>query len=197
MTTIFLARHGAHDRLDRILCGRMAGVSLSSQGVAQAERLAVRLSKEAIDALCVSPLERARETAAPVAEALGLHAQVVDALNEVDVGAWTGATFESLKRHPDWASWNAARGQVRPPGGESLLEVQVRVARWITQAAEAFPDGRVVGVCHADVVKAALCLALGLSLDHHHRLEVGAGSLSVLEVGRWGMKTVQINETPP
>ena len=71
-TTIFLVRHGSHDRLDRFLCGRMEGVELSETGRREAVRVAERLSREEIGALYVSPVLRARQTAEPIAEVLGL-----------------------------------------------------------------------------------------------------------------------------
>ena len=58
------------------------------------------------------------------------------------------------------------------------------------------PDAAVIAVSHADVIKAALCHALGLSLDHHHRLEVSPGSISTIVGGPWGMKVHGVNELP-
>ena len=70
-TTFFLVRHAAHDRVGTVLCGRMPGVDLGDVGLAQAGRLADRLAIEAIAAVQSSPLERARETAEPIADRLG------------------------------------------------------------------------------------------------------------------------------
>ncbi|MGH7010642.1 MAG: histidine phosphatase family protein, partial [Caulobacteraceae bacterium] len=58
-TRFYFVRHGAHDQLDRVLCGRMAGVSLSAEGVAQARLTAARLKREQIAVLYSSPLPRA------------------------------------------------------------------------------------------------------------------------------------------
>lgn len=195
-TTILLVRHGAHDRLDRILCGRMAGVTLSETGRDQARRVAERLSREPIAAIYVSPMERARQTAEPLAERLGLEPVVSEDLNEIDFGDWTGATFEDLRRFPGWEPWNRERSRSRAPGGESMCEAQARAARWIWSARAAHPDAAVVGVCHADVIKAAVCDVLGISLDHHRRLEVGPGSISTLRVDEHGCRLRSLNETP-
>src|SRR5271168_4488936 len=168
-TTIFFVRHGAHDRLDHILCGRMPGVTLSEMGLAQALLVAERLAREPVAAIYVSPLERARETAEPLAQRLGLSPIVEEDLNEIDFGEWTGAQFEDLRRYPDWEPWNRARGRYRVPGGETMGEAQARVAHWMAAAKAAHPDTAVVAVCHADVIKAAVCHALEMSLDHHYR----------------------------
>lgn len=195
-TTIFLVRHGAHDRLDHILCGRMAGVTLSETGLEQARRVADRLSREPIVAVHASPLERAQQTAEPLAARFGLAPLLAEDLNEIDFGDWTGVTFEALHRFPDWEPWNRERSRSRAPGGESMCEAQARVERWISSVHAAHPDAAVVGVCHADVIKAAVCGVLEISLDHHHRLEVGPGSISTLRVDDRGCRLRSLNEAP-
>jgi broad specificity phosphatase PhoE len=67
-TTILLIRHAAHGHLGTILSGRVPGLSLSAQGTAQARRLASRLAHTKIERLQTSPLERARQTAAALAD---------------------------------------------------------------------------------------------------------------------------------
>jgi broad specificity phosphatase PhoE len=99
-TTFFLLRHAAHDRLGRVLCGRMAGVSLSEAGRSQALKLAERVSRETVTAIYSSPLERARETAAPIAARLGLEVEVAPEINEIGFGDWSGLTFDELGRAP-------------------------------------------------------------------------------------------------
>src|SRR4051794_40495209 len=95
-TTVYFVRHGAHDRLGRILCGRMEAVSVSDQGLAQAQAAARRLRGEPIAAVYVSPMTRAAETAEPIAAVHGLEPRTEPALDEIDLGAWTGALFEDL-----------------------------------------------------------------------------------------------------
>lgn len=174
----------------------MPGVELSAQGRAEADALAGRLRDEAVAAVYASPLERTRQTAKPIATQCGLEVQESADLLEIEFGAWTGAALERLEGDPQWSLWNNARTQARPPGGESMLEVQLRLCRWLDGARARHPDQRIVAVSHGDVIKAALAYALGLSLDQHLRLEVGPASVSVLVVGEWGMKVLSINEAP-
>ncbi len=195
-TTVFFVRHGSHDRLDRVLCGRMEGVALGASGRQEAGRAAARLAREPIVALYVSPLQRAQETAEPIAKALGLNLTTAEALNEIDVGEWTGAALDARRAPPAWSPRNQARSPNPAPGGESMLEVQARQARFLGQVIADHPDAAVAAVCHSDVIKAALCHALGLSLDHHHRLEISPGSISVIVGGAWGLKVNSINEVP-
>ncbi|RAK60924.1 histidine phosphatase family protein [Phenylobacterium hankyongense] len=195
-TTVSFVRHGSHDRLGRILCGRMPGVILSEQGRAEARGLAQRLSREPIVAIYASPLERARQTAEPIAEALGLPVQVAADLQEIDFGAWTGARFEDLDGDPAWGLWNQARTLARAPGGESMLEVQLRLRRWLDAACERHSGQLIAAVSHGDAIKAILAQVLGLSLDQHQRLEISPASVSTVAVGDWGAKVLGINEAP-
>jgi len=199
METIFiLIRHGSHDRLGSVLCGRMAGVTLSRQGLAEADALADRLSGQHLTAVLSSPLERAVETATPIAERQGLPLTIEPALNELDLGAWSGKRFEELHRDPAWELWNRARSHGRPtPGdtpGESMAEAQTRIAALLDRLRRANPGGTLALVSHGDIIKAALAHAMGLPLDFHGRFEISPASRSVLIAGDWGLKVHSINE---
>lgn len=199
METIFiLIRHGSHDRLGSVLCGRMAGVTLSAQGRAEADLLADRLSGQRLTAVLSSPLERAVETATPIAERQGLPLTIEAALNELDLGAWSGKRFEELHGDPAWDLWNRARSHGRPtPGGtpgESMAEAQTRIAALLDRLRRANPGGTLALVSHGDIIKAALAHALGLPLDFHGRFEISPASRSVLIAGDWGLKVHSINE---
>jgi probable phosphoglycerate mutase len=195
-TTVYFVRHGSHDRLGKVLCGRMPGVTLSEQGLAESRALAERLAREPIDAVYASPLERTVSTAEPIAEALGLPLQLSDNLLEVDYGDWTGAGFTDLDGHPEWRAWNEQRASALPPSGEGMAQVQMRVGRFINEAVQHHPEQRIVAVSHGDVIKAALMAGLSLPLDEHHRIEVSPGSLSIVVAGEWGLKVHSMNEVP-
>jgi broad specificity phosphatase PhoE len=105
-TTFLLVRHATHGRVGAVLCGRMPGVSLGAEGRAQAERLADHLAGRGIASVHTSPLERASETAGPIAARLGLEAEPCEDLLEIDFGAWTGRSFSSLREESRWHSWN-------------------------------------------------------------------------------------------
>ena len=193
-TTVFLVRHATHDRLNRILCGRMPGVTLGAEGRAQAAALPARLRREPIVAVYASPLERTRDTAQPLADGLRLDVQVMDALNEIDVGAWSGRTFDDLRDDPLWTRWNTARNVTRPPGGEMMLEAQVRIVGAIEHLRATHPEQSVALVSHGDVIKAALAYYLGLALDAILRFDISPASVSTLVVGDWGAKILSMNE---
>ena len=111
------------------------------------------------------------------------------------MGEWTGMSFDDLRQQPAWRDWNQTRAHDRPPGGESMLEIQMRVARWLDEVVDRHPDTGVVAVCHSDVIKAGLCHALGLSLENHNRLEISPGSVSIVAPGTRGLKVRAVNET--
>ena len=191
MPVAFLVRHAAHDLLGRTLTGRRSGVGLNEVGRAHAERLAARLARQRLAAVLSSPLERCLETAAPIARACRVAVEQSAALDEIDFGGWSGQGFEELRGDPAWAFWNACRGIARCPGGESMLEAQARIVRRL----ERLPPGDVALVSHGDVIKAALCWALGLSLDFVHRFEISPGSISAIELGKGAPLVLRVNET--
>jgi probable phosphoglycerate mutase len=194
---VHLIRHAAHGLLGRVLAGRRPGVHLSPEGRDQAERLAARLAREPLAIVQTSPLERARETAEPIAARLGLVPEVQPALNEIDFGAWTGQGFDGLGDDPAWRRWNAARGLARPPGGETMLAVQARMRDHIEGLRLAHPDGHVALVSHCDVIRATLLLYLGLSVDAYDRIAVDPASVSTVAVGDWGARVLSLNEACP
>lgn len=192
MRRVFLVRHGSHDRLGRILCGRMPGVSLSEAGRAEADAVARRLAGTGAATLLASPRERTAETASPIAAALGLAAETEPGLDEIAFGAWTGRAFDDLAAEPAWSLWNTARATARPPGGESMAEAQARVGRVLDRFAE---DGApAVLVSHGDVIRAALLKVLGLGLDAYDRIVVDPASCSELALWPGGGRVVSLNE---
>jgi len=193
-TTFFLVRHAAHERVGSVLCGRMPGVSLGSLGQNQAKRLGERFINENIASVQTSPLERAVETAQPIATVAGREVEVCDAIMEIDFGAWTGRPFQDLSNAPRWKDWNAARPVHPPPGGESMLEAQARIVGSMEELRRVHHGRAVVLVSHSDVIKAALLYHLGLPIEAYGRFEIEPASISTLAVGDWGSKLIRLNE---
>jgi broad specificity phosphatase PhoE len=193
-TTFFLVRHAAHDQVGSVLCGRMTGVNLGSVGREQARRLAARLANESVASIQSSALERARQTAEPVAARVAQRVELNEGLMEIDFGAWSGRRFDDLERDSGWASWNKARAVSRPPDGETMLEAQARIVGAMERLGRAYPDRAVVLVSHGDVIKAALLYHLGLPIDSFARFDIDAASISTVVVGGWGSKVVRLNE---
>lgn len=191
---MLMVRHGSHGLLGKRLCGRVPGVGLSDQGRAEADAVGRRLADRNLAAVYASPLERARQTAEPIAKAHDLPVQIEPDLNEIDFGAWTDKPLDELHADPAWPVWNRARGLSRPPGGESMLECQTRLARLLERLRARHPEQDIVLVSHSDVIKAAVCHVLGLPLDHYDRFEISPASITSLVVGDWGAKLHTLNE---
>jgi broad specificity phosphatase PhoE len=194
MTTLFLVRHAAHALIGRVLTGRMPGVSIGAEGQRQAERLAERLSREAISAVYTSPLERAQQTAAPIAARLTLRPEIVEAMTDVDYGEWSGRRFEELDGDPRWKGWNEAKATYRPPGGETLLDVQWRAISGLEALVAAHRGAGAVVVSHCDVIKAILAYHLGIAIEGIARFEISPASVSTVVVEAWGAKVHSMNE---
>jgi probable phosphoglycerate mutase len=156
VTTFLLIRHGANDFIGHTLVGRRPGVHLNAEGRAQAESLVPRLAGMPIRALYSSPLERAQETAAPLAERLGLPVQTLNDIIEIDPGDWAGRTIDELRDDPVWDAYNAYRCGNRCPNGELVIELQARVVTALERLRHEH-DGEVVALfSHADPIKAAV-----------------------------------------
>jgi probable phosphoglycerate mutase len=181
-TTILLVRHGATATTGTVLPGRAAGLHLAEKGVAQAEGVAQRiaeLGKKPV-AVYVSPLERARETAAPIAKALKLRPVAERGLLECDFGSWTGKKLGLLRRKPEWKAVQNAPSTFRFPEGESFAEMQLRMWSTLEKLARTHRNRTIVVVSHADTIKAAVTYAMGVPLDLFQRTVISTCSVSAI-----------------
>jgi len=172
MSDILLVRHAEYAGAGHILLGRDDGVGLSEAGQAQAAALERRLRGEQIVSIESSPRLRCIETAAPLAEALDLPLLIEPALEEIDFGAWTGQSFESLTTDPGWSSWNKRRGWARPPGGETMAEAQRRIVQHMQRAARRDPEGSIVMITHAELIRAAVLHNRRLSFEAWSQIDI-------------------------
>lgn len=195
MTLVLLIRHGHTPTAGRLLTGWTRGVHLSERGRAQAEALVRRLEGVPLQAIYSSPLERCRETAAPLAKARRLPVRTRRDLLEVNYGAWSGRSIRQVARTRAWKALQRTPSAVRFPGGETLPEVQARAVDAVRAIAEAHPGGVVAVVTHADVVRLALAGLLGLPLDLYQRLAVDPGSVSVVAIADAEVRALRVNDT--
>jgi probable phosphoglycerate mutase len=194
---LLLVRHGKTPSTGALLPGRVGGLHLAEEGRAQAALAAERiagLSRRPV-AVYASPLERTRETAAPIARALGLRVRTVGGLVECDVGDWTGAKLERLAKTPAWSAVQHWPGGFRFPGGESFAELSVRATAAVLKLVAAHPGETVVAVSHADPIKAIVAAAAGVPLDLFQRLVVSPCSVSALLYGPAGPHVLCVNST--
>ncbi|MEY4361368.1 MAG: hypothetical protein RL391_674 [Actinomycetota bacterium] len=195
-TLVLFVRHGQTPTTGKVLPGRAVGLHLSDAGRQQAERAAERLKVlKRVDAVYASPLERARETAAPIASALGLRTSIDKGLLECDFGDWTGAELKKLMKRPEWSTVQRAPSTFRFPNGESFTEMQTRMVSAVDRLRAKHPGGVVVCVSHADPIKAALAHAMGTHLDLFQRIVVSTCSVSAVAYSGGGPIVLTVNST--
>ncbi len=195
-TTMLLVRHGQTPTTGKVLPGRAPGLHLADEGRAQADIAAERIGAlKRVDAIYSSPLERAKETAAPIAKARGLRTQVDRGLFECDFGEWTGAELKKLMKLPEWGTVQRAPSTFRFPGGESFTEMQTRMVTTLDKFRLAHPGGTIVCVSHADTIKAAVAHALGTHIDLFQRIVISPASVTAIAWGPGGPVVLAVNST--
>jgi probable phosphoglycerate mutase len=194
-TTVLLIRHGLTPSTGKILPGRMPGLHLSDEGRKQAEAVAARLSGVRLAAVYASQLERARETAAPIARGQDLAVRIERDLADIDYGEWTGIKIWRAARKPEWKAIQEHPSGFRFAGGESFVEMQARVTRAIASLVERHRGSIVVAVSHADPIKAAVAHALGTPLDLFQRIMVAPCSITAVVYWPAGATVLTVNST--
>jgi probable phosphoglycerate mutase len=194
-TRLLLVRHGEVEEGAR---GRIYGrldPALAPDGRAQAEAIARHVATEHPVAIVTSPSLRARDSAAPLAAALGLTPIVEPRLREIEFGVLEGLTFaEAEQRDPvTWREWMERPGEVRFPGGECWDEIRARAVEAAESIAAAHPRASVAVVTHGGVIRALLAEALALPASRVFRMDVGFGSLTILRREPFGWMVEAVN----
>ncbi len=193
MTTFHLIRHAEKAADSEVLSGRAEGIGLSDSGRRRAAELAEAFRGPHVAAVLSSPLQRAMETAAPIAEAAGVSVESSAALVEMNFGDWTNQSTHTLSAHERWQQFNIFRSAARIPGGETMLEVQARVAGEMIRLGAVANLLPYILVSHAEPIRAAVAYFAGMPLDLWSRLEVRPGSVTTIALGPWGAKLVRLN----
>ena len=191
---LLLVRHGQTEwNASRRFQGA-TDVALSERGRRQAERLGLALAGRPLEAVYVSPLRRAVETAEIALGAAGVPLVPVDELRELSLGEWEGCTVDEVRgRAGDpYRAWMEAPHDCPPPGGEPLDLVLTRVRRAVERMTrEHGRDDDVLVVAHGGVISLYACHVLGCSLNALWRLRVDNCSLTTVAPPR----LVSLNDT--
>lgn len=195
-TLVLLVRHGQTPTTGVTLPGRTPGLHLAAKGRREAAALAERLRRvPGVAAVYASPLERARETAAPIAATRRLPVLVEPGLNDCDSGQWTGARLRRLSRTPEWRIVQRHPSGFRFPGGESFVEMQARVTSALGRLVASHRGQTVVAVSHGDPIKAAVAHALGTHLDLFQRIVISTASVTGIVYWPEGPVVLTVNST--
>ncbi len=195
MTELILIRHGETDWNRRKCFQGQIDVPLNAFGLAQAERLAQRLSGERVDAIVCSDLARARQTAAPAAALLGLKPSYSAEFREQAFGVLEGLTIDDIRqRHPtEFELWSRHDPDYELPGGaESQRRFHTRVMDAVHALAWQHQGRRLVVVTHGGVLDAVYRMALGQPLHGPRQCEIPNAGFNLVrvregtvEIGAW------------
>lgn len=195
---LILVRHGETDanRLG-ILMGSVAGPSLNDTGRAQSAEIAAALRGQPVAHLYTSPARRARETAGIISTALSTPLSVVDALSEIDVGRLEGLTrAEVQQQHGQYSlDWERDAATARPPGGETMQELQARAWQAVLRIAATHPGETVVVVSHLFTILSVVARVLEMPLRHFLRIRLEPGAMARIELGSATSQVISTNET--
>ncbi|MEO8889745.1 MAG: histidine phosphatase family protein [Jatrophihabitantaceae bacterium] len=171
MITVHLLRHGEVHNPGRILYGRLPGYRLSDLGIAQAELAAEYLAQRPIGYLVASPLERAQQTAQPLADALGLAIATDERLIEADNKLEGHQVAGGKGLFTDWRNYKYYVNPFRPSWGEPYAEIAERVLAAVHSARDAAGDAGADAVCvsHQLPIVAVRRRAEGQRLFHDPR----------------------------
>ncbi|MGA5167927.1 MULTISPECIES: histidine phosphatase family protein [Streptomyces] len=202
MATLILVRHGRSTaNTAGVLAGWTPGVALDERGTAQAAALPARLAGVPLAAVVTSPLQRCRETLAPLLDARpGLPVHSEERIGECHYGDWSGRKLaeladeplmEVVQRHPSNAAF---------PGGESMRAMQARaveaVRDWNARVEAAHGEDAVYLMCsHGDIIKSLVADALGMHLDLFQRIHVDPCSVTAVRYTRLRPSLLRLGDT--
>ncbi|TWV58735.1 MSMEG_4193 family putative phosphomutase [Streptomyces misionensis] len=202
MPTLILVRHGRSTaNTSGVLAGWTPGVSLDERGAAQAAALPGRLAALPVAEVVTSPLQRCRETVAPLLAARpGLRVHTDERLGECHYGDWSGRKLAELKDEPLMEVVQAHPSAAAFPGGESMRAMQTRAAEAVREwndrvARDHGPDAVYLVCSHGDIIKALVADALGLHLDLFQRISVEPCSITAIRYTRLRPFLVRLGDT--
>jgi broad specificity phosphatase PhoE len=180
MPEIILVRHGETEYNAAETFRGRADVPLNENGLSQARLLGEYLSREKIDVVYASPLQRTVKTAAAIAAPHKLEVNVVANLNDIDCGEWQGLTLKEVKeRYSDvYQDWLDTPEQVKIPGGESLADVRKRALPFVQDAVMRCGEGKIVLVSHRAVNKVLICALLALDDSFFWSFKMDTGGIT-------------------
>jgi probable phosphoglycerate mutase len=198
MTKILLVRHGHVEGIEPERFRGRHDVPLSELGLAQARAVARHIaSRWRSGVVYTSPLQRCVQTGHEIAHLCGAVSEVLPAMNDIDYGEWQWQTHDEVRaRHPvEFDLWRNAPQRKRFARGESLQDVEARVADGLRMILQRHPEQTVVVVGHDSSNRVLLLQLLGLPLSAYWSLAQDPCGLSEIEVSRYAAKIHRVNES--
>jgi broad specificity phosphatase PhoE len=179
LRVVHLVRHGEVHNPDRVLYGQLPGFDLSERGVEQAKLAAAFLAERDIGYIVSSPLERAVQTAQPLANKLGLPIETDERLTEAGNHLEGKQVAEGKGLLADPSNWKYFRNPIRPSWGEPYLDIANRVLAAARDARDKADGHEAVCVSHQLPIWVARRYVEGQRLFHDPRnRQVALGSVT-------------------
>ena len=196
MSRLLLVRHGETKLNSAERYWGRSDVKLSAAGIWQAEKLRDRLAVEKIDAVYSSNLERALVTAEIIASSHQLAVITCAELREVNFGQLEGLNFSEISRlYPEVAKlWAERSTKLKYPGGESLVEFNNRVSKFLGKLDKHTVGETILIVAHAGVLRTLVCQLLGIDPQRRWQFRLDLASLSILETHQQGAILSLLND---
>lgn len=187
---LILLRHGQTTANAQALLQGHMNLPLDPEGERQAQRSGEYLRAAFPDALVISsPLTRAHQTALAVSNDVVIDERFI----ELDYGQWDGIALTDVDAQ-SWADWRADPG-FRPPGGETLVELDARVRPALEDIAERAQHGHVIVVSHVSPIKSGVTWALGVGPEVSWRCQLDRASICRIAISPRGPSLVALNDT--
>jgi alpha-ribazole phosphatase len=197
LSRLLLVRHGNTKGNSAERFWGQTDVELSAEGTWQAECLAGRLAAEKIDAIYASQLSRASATAEIIASGHSLQVETCPELLEINFGKVEGLSFTEIGEHfPELVkSWPTRDPSFRFPDGESITDLDRRVAGFLGRLDKHLTEATILIVAHSGVIRLLLCHLLEIDIHHWRQLRTDLASLSIVEAHSHGATLSLLNDT--
>ncbi len=195
MHTILLVRHG---ETDWNLSGQIMGdqpIPLNANGQRQAQHLAAALKGRAIHTIVTSPVLRALQTAEILAASMESNVVPAIGLREIGVGEWVNRYWKDLGNDPVRHDFYARPHEARPPGGETLKEIQQRAVAAVQEALATHHGGTLLFVSHADVIRTIVAHYLHTDFLTLRHARLDHASVTALHLTAAGADLLCLNHT--
>lgn len=184
MTTLYLARHGETEWHAEHRYAGSSDVALTARGFEQAAVLGEWAATAGLSAIVASPLSRSRLSAEAAAAATGLPVRIDERLVEIDFGRAEGMSPAELAATfpDDWAGFERQPARHPLPDGEAGVDGIDRSMPVLDELAAEFPEGSVLIVGHATLMRLQLCRLIGLDPDWYRDIMPALENSALLQL---------------
>ena len=197
-TKLYLLRHGEVETCYHRIFGGRIDMELSPRGHQQARALAAYLGGTHFNAIYASPMKRAQQTLAPLAENHLVTAVTLADLREVDFGEWTGLSWQQVHERFKVAAfdWLAMLDKAAIPGAESAAQFRARVEPCLQKILHDCCGQTVAVVCHGGVIRMLLSILLELPITKLAGFDIEYASATIVECEAHKNEVQLLNFTP-